>query len=391
MKTLPDSPSLDHLRRQAKDVLAQLRAVRPGATLSEAQALIAERYGFRTWPELKAEVDRRAAAVVQAGDEATAAVAEAFDLGPPIGPMSGWEQQWAGHAWVLNTERGRWLARELFRWFEEAALEPEALLAEAAAAAGILTPRPVRSSGGRIVETIGEARWRVYTLPAVGPEPTLPADPRHAKAAGRIVGKVHAMRLPAPAPVSCWLTNVRPESKWRHLHAAAAAAGRPWADRLEEVIPMIVDVSGIVEQADANGDAVLSACHYAPSAFCVAGPDDLAVMSWEHAGAIPPRWDFGSTLAFWSEGVPGRVNAPAAKAVVAGYATEYQLPDPLDVGIFSAVLCGSMSWLTSRIRIALTEPDDEQRELADRAVPWLLKDPPTRQKYEAVVDAVSRG
>jgi hypothetical protein len=112
-------------------------------------------------------------------------------------------------------------------------------------------------------------------------------------------------------------------------------------------------------------------------------------MSWEHAGAIPPRWDFGSTLAFWSEGIPGRVNAPAARAVLAGYAAEYELPERLDAGIFSAALCASMSWLTSRIRIALTEADDEQRELADRAVPWLLKDLPSRAKYQAVLDAVS--
>lgn len=388
MKTLPDSPSLDHLRQQAKDVLAQLRAVRPEATLSEAQALIADRYGFRTWPALKAEVDRRAATVVQADEKATAAVAAAFDLGPPTGPMAGLGQQWAGHAWVLTTERGRWLVRELFRWFEEAALEPEVLLAEAATAAGILTPRPVRSPSGRIVETVGNTRWRVYSLPAVGPEPTMPADPRYAAAAGRIVGKIHAMGLPAPAPVSCWLTNVRPESKWRQLQAAAAEAGRPWADRLDEVIPMIMEVSGIVEGADPNGDAVLSACHYAPSAFCVAGPDDLAVMSWEHAGAIPTRWDFGSTLAFWSEGIPDQVSEPAVRAMVAGYAAEHELPDPLDLGIFSATLCASMSWLASRIRIALTEPDDGRRELADRAVPWLLRDPPTRSKYEAVLDAV---
>lgn len=388
MKTLPDSPSLDHLRQQAKDVLLQLRVVRPNATLSEAQTLIAERYGYRTWPDLKAEVDRRATAVVRAAADTTAAVAAAFGLGPPTGPMVGLGRQWAGHAWVVTTEGGRWLARELFRWFEDAALEPEALLAESASAVGILTPLPVRSPSGRLVEVVGDARWRVYTLPAVGAEPTLPADPRHARAAGRIVGRVHAMRLPAPAPVSCWLTNVRPESKWRTLHAAAAAAGRAWADRLDEAIPVIMDACDIVEQADPNGDAVLSACHYAPNAFCVAGPDDLAVMSWEHAGAIPPRWDFGSTLAFWSEGIPGRVNAPAAKAVVAGYAAEYELPDPLDVGIFSAVLCASMSWLASRIRIALTEPDDEQRELADRAVPWLLKDPPTRSTYEGVLDAL---
>lgn len=389
MKTLPDSPSLDHLRQQAKDLLPHLRAVRAGASLSDAQALVAEHYGFRTWPDLKAEVDRRAAMAAHAGDGVTAAVAAAFDLGVPTGPMVGVGKQWAGHAWRLTTERGRWLARELSEWFDESALEHEVLLAESAAAAGIVTPRPVRSTAGTILATVGDRRWRVYTSPAVGPEPTTPADPRRAAAAGRIVGKVHALRLPAPAPVTSWLTNVRPEAQWRHLQQAAASVGKPWAERLDEVIPAIMEVNGIVEPARTEAELVLSACHYAPNAFCVAGAADLAVMSWEHAGAIPPRWDFGSTLLFWSEGVLGRVNEPAVEAVVAGYAEEFELPDPFDLGIFSAVLCGSLSWLTSRIRIALTE-HAAQRALADRAVPWLLRDPPSRSKFEAVLEAATR-
>ena len=37
MKTLPDSPSLDHLRQQAKDLVTQMRVLRPDATLSEAR------------------------------------------------------------------------------------------------------------------------------------------------------------------------------------------------------------------------------------------------------------------------------------------------------------------------------------------------------------------
>lgn len=40
------------------------------------------------------------------------------------------------------------------------------------------------------------------------------------------------------------------------MHGAAAAAGAPWADPLSEVIPMIVDASGIVEPADDAGRAV---------------------------------------------------------------------------------------------------------------------------------------
>ena len=388
MKMLPSSPSLDHLRQQAKDVLPQLRVVRLEATLSDAQTLVAEQYGFRSWTDLKAEVDRRCAVVSRADDAVGAAVAAAFDLGVPAGPMTGLGQQWAGHAWALTTERGRWLARELFEWFEDGAVELEVLLAESASAAGILTPRPVRLPSGAVVVALDGSRWRVYALPPAGPEPTTPADPRHAAAAGRIVGKVHALRLPPPGPVASWLTHVRPESQWWALQEAAAAAGKPWADRLGEVIPMIVDANAIVEKVDPDGEVLLSACHYAPNAFSVAGAG-LAVMSWEHAGAIPPRWDFGGTVASWSEGVLGRVNEPAAKAVLAGYAAEYEVPRPLDLGIFSATLCGSLSWLTSRIRIALTEPDPERRELADRAVPWLIKAPPSRSKFQAVLDALN--
>ena len=59
MKTLPDNPNLDHLRRQAKDLLAGLRDSRSEVSLADAQAALAQRYGFRTWTDLKAEVDRR--------------------------------------------------------------------------------------------------------------------------------------------------------------------------------------------------------------------------------------------------------------------------------------------------------------------------------------------
>lgn len=85
MKTLPESPSLEHLRQQAKDVLPHLRAVRNQATLSDAQSHIAHQYGFRTWPELKAEVDRRrASAVAPASSDDTAA-----ELAAAFGPSGG--------------------------------------------------------------------------------------------------------------------------------------------------------------------------------------------------------------------------------------------------------------------------------------------------------------
>jgi hypothetical protein len=149
-----------------------------------------------------------------------------------------------------------------------------------------------------------------------------------------------------------------------------------------------VDAYGLVESVEAAGETVLSAAHWAPNGFCIVGSDDLAVMGWDHASAMPIRWDFGGTLAAWSGGLPGQVHEPAAQAFVAGYADTNGVPDRLGLGIFSSAVCTAGSWLTSRIRIALFNSDPEARELADRAVPWLLGEPARRVYFEAVLEAV---
>ena len=70
MVTLPPRPNLDHLRRQARDLLRAARAgddaatARIGAvsgrlTLADAQLAVAREYGFASWARLAAEVQAR--------------------------------------------------------------------------------------------------------------------------------------------------------------------------------------------------------------------------------------------------------------------------------------------------------------------------------------------
>ena len=61
-RELPRRPSLDHLRKQAKELLRHMQQTRPGATLSDAQHALAGEYGFESWPKLKAHVEAAAAA-----------------------------------------------------------------------------------------------------------------------------------------------------------------------------------------------------------------------------------------------------------------------------------------------------------------------------------------
>jgi len=59
MPTLPDRPSLEFLKKRAKEQLQVLRQTDPRAQLAAALRAVAKDYGFSSWRALKAEVDRR--------------------------------------------------------------------------------------------------------------------------------------------------------------------------------------------------------------------------------------------------------------------------------------------------------------------------------------------
>jgi ankyrin repeat protein len=54
---LPDRPSLEQLRKQAKDLLRTRRATDPSAMLAAAQHALAREYGFDSWPKLVHHVE----------------------------------------------------------------------------------------------------------------------------------------------------------------------------------------------------------------------------------------------------------------------------------------------------------------------------------------------
>ena len=58
-RTLPDLPSAENLRKQAKERLAELRTKTPSVRLTHAQFILAREYGFVDWRAMQAEVTRR--------------------------------------------------------------------------------------------------------------------------------------------------------------------------------------------------------------------------------------------------------------------------------------------------------------------------------------------
>src|SRR5262249_13848292 len=57
LRRLPERPSLEQLRKQAKDHLHTLRVVDPSASLAAAQHSLAREYGFESWPKLVHHVE----------------------------------------------------------------------------------------------------------------------------------------------------------------------------------------------------------------------------------------------------------------------------------------------------------------------------------------------
>ena len=67
-RQLPSRPNLEHLKKQAKRKLVELRKRDAGASLSDAQLSIAREYDFKSWRALKKHVDEQ----MEGHDEAAA-------------------------------------------------------------------------------------------------------------------------------------------------------------------------------------------------------------------------------------------------------------------------------------------------------------------------------
>jgi len=79
--SLPPRPSLEWLRKSAKDRLVDLQAVNPKARLSEAQLAIAREYGFTSWRALKTHVESLATPAASAGEDPVRALLQAARAG----------------------------------------------------------------------------------------------------------------------------------------------------------------------------------------------------------------------------------------------------------------------------------------------------------------------
>jgi hypothetical protein len=388
MRNLPDNPSIDHVRRQAKDQLDVLRRGDPAATLTDAQASLAQQYGFASWAELKHEVERRTGgAPVVADHQVAERLASAFALGTVTGSMTHVERQWAGQTWDLRTSEGRWVVTELADAIQPAHVDVESIFVTKAIGAGVLAPEPVRTPDGPFAVELDGRHWRVHRWIQLGPPLPQPPLPAVAAEGGRILARLHALDLEAPAPVTLWLTRRPGASSWNRVAAAARAAGREWADDFARAIPGFLDLDTICDPRDPNGRAILSKAWHAPAGVRPAGPDRLVTIGWEHSSATPKDWEFGSSVMAWSQTVENHYDPVPARAFRAGYrevAGDVEIALPM----FTSGVAAALNWTISRANIALGDDDPARRDEAERDVRALTRNPISLGHVERLADAL---
>jgi Ser/Thr protein kinase RdoA (MazF antagonist) len=367
-----------------------LRRAQRSATLAEAQAAVARQYGYESWAQLKAAAEQqRAAPRKTAAAELVEALVDQYGLGRATGSMRLVERNWAGRVWEVETAARRVVFTELHDYVKPDDIEIEAGLVERAIAAGISAPAPIRTTAGAVVAALDGANWRAHRWMRLGPAPTKPPSSQTAAAAGRVLATLHGLALRAPRPVVRWLTFRRPPEAWRALVERASSHGAPWAEALAAAVPGFVALDAVRDERDPNARAILSHAWPAPDAVRIAGRDDVVVVGWEHASAIPPDWELGAALRAWSEHGDPELGAAAAQSLLEAYRDIAGGPDRLELAMFSSTVTALLNWTATRVQIALTCDDEERRELAARNLPSLLEDPLSLPKIERLVEMVA--
>ncbi len=190
MPELPDRPDLDQLRRQARELLraadhgepsavARLRAVSDRVTLSAAQLAVAREHGHRSWPALKAEVERRPAGqpffvtLVSEDSGAGRAAAGASVRDARTGAVTDRIKPPAGEHFtqVTSNGQGAFFLTTWVNWAPDASPLVYRLQVDAAGRAGQLTPVPgdLLPPAARGIAASPGGTVLAYTVPGMMP------------------------------------------------------------------------------------------------------------------------------------------------------------------------------------------------------------------------------
>ena len=218
-------------------------------------------------------------------------VADAFGLGRAESLSEPVARGELGQIRRLVTDRGTWAVKEwleAFPYDDLAAVERSGAFHLACWEAGIPTPEPQTADGRFVAEVGGEQVQASTWVDIADPDPWL--DP---EAVGALLAALHAVRRPAAGEIHEWFQAPLGQRQWRAVLKASRAAGAPYADRLAELVPALVEVESILTPMHG-----VQTCHLDLWADNVRSSHEtgLCVIDFDSAGPADPSREVAMTL-----------------------------------------------------------------------------------------------
>lgn len=304
-------------------------------------------------------------------------VADRFGLGEDVrldGPVAFGR---LGEVWQLTTECGRFAVKHARFAISVEDAELDAAYQEVVRLAGVPMPAVVHTVEGTVVAAIDGADVRVYEWADV-----LPADRRlHPAEVGRLLAAIHAVRVPTNEPVDGWYVDPVGAEAWLELLVRLRMADAPFADRLEALLPAVLEAESIL-----TSPRRVQVCHrdlWADNVRRTPG-GSLVVLDWENSGPGDVNGELGCVLFEYGLGEPDRMRTLYAAYLDAG--GPGRLVDRGDLTMLVAQLgniarVGCERWLTSTT-------DQERAGNADWVAEF-LDEPVTVETVDRVLLAVN--
>lgn len=229
-------------------------------------------------------------------------ILRAFDLGADPVSFEVAARGEQGRVWRLETERGPFALKELLLRQREADASADAAFQEAAIAAGVNAPRPLRTRSGHVLAEVGRHQVRAYAWVELLPVDQA-ADP---VLIGSTLAAIHAVHYEPARPLNPWYTDPVGADRWRQLLGAATAAQAPFADGLAGEIPALLQLEAVMQPP-----RVLQNCHrdlWADNMLPTPG-GGVCVLDWENCGLEDPAQELPMVLLDFAWGDPARVQA----------------------------------------------------------------------------------
>ena len=219
-----------------------------------------------------------------------------------------------GQVWRLSLDGPDVPDVAVKEWFagpSDEAVERDADFADAVRAAGVLTPRILRTSRGRAAAHVAGTMLRAWEWVDLLPR-NRRLDPEQV---GALAARLHLAGQPSDELVVAWFATGVGERAWRELNARIAAEGAPFAAELDAVLEDLIAVEQVIEPHESP-----IVCHrdlWADNVLATPG-GGICVIDFENMGPADPSQELAMILYEFGLDDPVRARTLHTAYVAAG-------------------------------------------------------------------------